>query len=185
MAGALNGYSVAFTPLNDILTAVRNPRSHDLAALRASIARFGFVTPGLVDERTSRLVAGHGRLAALQSMRDDGQDPPTGVRLADDGAWLVPVIRGWASRSDTEAEAYLIADNRTAELTGWDSAELADMLADIAAGDQSLTGTGFTADDLAALSAAETFTPTDEEQPRLDQRAPITCPECGHVFSPS
>lgn len=33
---------------------------------------------------------------------------------------MVPVVCGWSSRSDIEAEAYLVADNRHTELGGWD-----------------------------------------------------------------
>jgi len=48
----------------------------------------------------------------------------------------------------------------------------------------------WTAEELEALGAQEeetpVFAPTDEsEQPRLDQKAKVKCPECGHEFIPS
>ena len=46
---------------------------------------------------------------------------------------------------------------------------------------------GFTEHDLelAAVMVPD-FEPVDEsEQPRLDQKKPVTCPECGHEFVPS
>ena len=46
---------------------------------------------------------------------------------------------------------------------------------------------GFSEQDLelAAVMIPD-FEPVDEsEQPRLDQKAPVTCPECGHEFVPS
>lgn len=107
-----------------------------------------------MDERTGRLVSGHGRLEALLQMRETRPaDPPAGVR-AEEGAWLVPVIRGWASRTDAEAEAFLIAANRTGELGGWEKDALADLLKDLAGGDE-LLGTGYDSDDLDALIAEE------------------------------
>ena len=46
---------------------------------------------------------------------------------------------------------------------------------------------GFTKYDLELAGAlVPDFEPVDEsEQPRLDQKAPVTCPECGHEFVPS
>lgn len=140
---------IDYLPLDDIAPAPRNPKRHDGAAIRASIARFGFATPALRDERTGRLVVGHGRTEALRAMRADGEQPPAGVHTAPDGTWLVPVVTGWASRSDAEAEAYLVADNRHTELGGWDNEELAELLADLQEFDPDLVdATGW---DLAGL----------------------------------
>jgi len=85
-------------------------------------------------------------------MRDEGEAPPAGVRLAEDGSWLIPVQRGWASRSDAEAEAYLVADNRLSEVGGWDTTQLAELLADINEIDPTLLeATGYNLTDLDEL----------------------------------
>ena len=97
--------------VDQIVPALRNPKKHELDELRRSFDRFGFTIPIMYDERTGRIVAGHGRCQLLQIDRAAGRAVPEGVREAD-GRWFVPVTRGWASESDTEAEAYLIADNR-------------------------------------------------------------------------
>lgn len=141
-----------WVPLDEVCAAVRNPKQHDIAGIRASIGRFGFVSPAVRDERTGRLVAGHGRAEALRAMRAAGEAPPAGVRVDGDGGWLVPLLVGWASRSDAEAEAYLVADNQWTLAGGWDAPALADLLADVAATDEDLLAVaGFSADDLAAL----------------------------------
>jgi len=124
--------------IGDVAPAARNPKGHQLGRLRKLIERFGFTQPLLHDERTGRLVAGHGRLAVLTEMAAKGGKPPDGIRLADDGDWLVPVVHGWQSRSDAEAEAYLLADNRASELGGWIDAELAIVLRDLDAADSEL-----------------------------------------------
>jgi hypothetical protein len=49
-----------------------------------------------------------------------------------------PRLRGWSSRNDAEAEAYLLADNRLTESGGWDDRELVAMLEDIQAADATL-----------------------------------------------
>lgn len=136
---------IDYLPLNALQVAARNPKRHELVQLAGSINRFGYVEPIVLDERTARMVAGHGRRESLLQMRDAGDAPPAGIRI--EGAdWLVPVVRGWSSKSDKDAEAYLVASNRHVELGGWDDPALAAMLQDI-----DLEGTGFTQDDLTAL----------------------------------
>jgi len=140
---------VEYADLGSLVRAPRNPKEHDVGLLRASLGRFGFVTPILLDDATGRIVAGHGRLDALQQLKATGGSPPERVRV-EDGRWLVPVIRGVAFASPVEAESYLVADNQTTILGGWDEARLADLLADLAA-QQALAGTGFDAADVDAL----------------------------------
>ena len=146
--------AIVYTDLDDLPPAARNAKAHNLEAIKTSMREWGFTTPVLVDERTGRLVAGHGRTAALREVRDRGGDPPDGVRVEDD-RWLVPVVRGWASDSDMHAEAYVIADNRLTEIGGWDERILAEMLEDVAADSLGLLeATGYTGDDLDALLAS-------------------------------
>jgi DNA modification methylase len=144
---------VEYTPLTLIEAAPRNPKRHAGDAIKRSIDRFGFAELPLIDERTGRLVAGHGRLDQLAAMRKAGQDPPDGVRVDQGtGEWLVPVVRGWRSRSDGDAEAYLIASNRLTTLGGWDGEELGGLLADLAEQDAELLAvTGFSDADLEGL----------------------------------
>lgn len=142
---------IEYVPLDEVEPATRNPRRHGIDGIRASIGRFGFATPALRDERTGRLVAGHGRTLALAAMKADGEDPPAGIRL-DGDRWLVPVICGWESRSDAEADAYLVADNRHTELAGWDDAGLHELLSSIGEVDPELVAiAGYDDEDLAAL----------------------------------
>jgi hypothetical protein len=146
---------IEFTPLDEIAGALRNPKKHELDGIKRSIARFGFVAPSIMDSRTGRLVAGHGRTLALRGMRDQGDPVPAGIRLSTDGGWLVPVQHGWASQSDAEAEAYLVADNEWTMRGAWDSEQLADFLSGIVDSDPDLLAvTGYTPDDMDDLLAA-------------------------------
>ncbi|MFI6922508.1 hypothetical protein ACIBIZ_21385 [Nonomuraea spiralis] len=61
---------------------------------------------------------------------------PEGILIDDDGTWLVPIVRGWSSRSDADAEAYLIANNRSSEKGGWEERMLAEVLADVRDADE-------------------------------------------------
>lgn len=145
---------IEYVRLADIKSAVRNVKAHDVGELTQSIRRFGFNDAVVVDDRTGRLLAGHGRVDALRAMhKEDAQRHPAGVRVKGEGAtpeWLVPVQRGWASRDDTEAEAFIVAANRLVELGGWDEPGLEAVLADLAR-DGALEGTGYDGDDVDRL----------------------------------
>ncbi|MEV8095210.1 hypothetical protein [Kitasatospora sp. NPDC085879] len=145
---------IDYMPLDDIQPAARNPKGHDDGGLDLSVEQFDFTEPGLMDERTGRLVAGHGRYETLARRRDAGKDAPEGVVVTEDGGWTVPVVRGWASRDDAHAEAYLIASNHLTTRGGWDEAGLADMLSSLEAVDTDLfAATGFDHGQLDALLA--------------------------------
>ena len=140
---------IEYIALNQVQRARRNPKQHDETSIAASLTRFGLGELPLIDERTGLLVAGEGRINQLTALRDaDKHSPPDGVHLADDGDWLVPVISGWASADDTEAEAYLIASNRLSERGGWDGLGLAEMLSAL---DGELEGVGYSQDEFDAL----------------------------------
>jgi hypothetical protein len=145
---------VEYVPLSEVRPAQRNPKAHLGDAIRGSISRFGLGELPLIDERTGRLVAGHGRIDQLTAMRADGQDAPEGVRLDAAGEWLVPVVRGWSSRSDVDAEAYLVASNSLTALGGWDGGGLADLLGELAEFDPALLEvTGYSQGDLEDMLA--------------------------------
>lgn len=116
--------------LDELRSALRNPKQHALEPLSASLAEHGAVEPPALDERTGRLVAGHGRVEALRLMRERGEPPPAGVLVDEAGVWRVPVLRGWSSRDDAEAERYLARSNRLTELGGWDDSMLRELLAE-------------------------------------------------------
>lgn len=146
-------------PLHALPAALENPKAHDVASLKVSLHRWGFTEPVLVDERTGRLVAGHGRVEALKALHAaDASSPPQGVQVAEDGAWLVPTVRGWSSRDDTEARAYLLASNQLTIAGGWEDTDLTALLQQLVEGqdaEQVLAGTGFTEADLQQLEAEQ------------------------------
>jgi len=162
----LNPLTVDYMPLDAIAPADLNPKRHHVD-LGSSIDRFGFADAPILDERTGKLVAGHGRCEALAARRDRGEDPPEGVRLDPDGLWLVPVQRGWSSRSDAEAAAFLVAHNRIGEAGGWDDAELAKLLEGLGEAQVETSGLGFSDKELAAL-----MPPVEQPEPPAAIEAP-------------
>lgn len=191
---------VEYLPLTKLTPDSRNPKAHDEIAIDASIGRFGFIEPVVLDERTGHIISGHGRTKVLTAMRDEGQTPPNGVRVDEDGTWHIPVVVGWASRTDLDASGALIALNRTTELGGWVDDELLGLLDDLAAdGEQGLDGVGYGTDDIEALSARLLASEEDIDMDFSDlenddesggaalsgggRELEVECPNCEHRFA--
>lgn len=132
-----------YMPLGELVADPANPKRHDVSGLRSSYARHGYIEPVVIDERTGRLISGHGRVESLSAAHAAGEAPPDGVRV-DGDMWLVPVNRGWSSSDDAEARAALVALNRYVEIGGWDEHALADILSGLRDADPAggLVGTG-------------------------------------------
>lgn len=89
-------------PISGLKADPKNPREWDgdnLKITRASISRFGFVEPVVVNDRTGMLVAGHQRIAALK--REGKSTVPlvvAGDWTADDARTLSVVLNGKPTR---------------------------------------------------------------------------------------
>jgi glycosyl transferase family 1/ParB-like nuclease family protein len=106
----MGGLTIHYKNVALLRSRKRNPRTHTPKQIRqiaASIKEFGFVNPVLVDGFNG-IIAGHGRVEAAKLL--GMSDIPT---VCVDH--LTP----------TEIRAYVIADNRLAELAGWDRELLA------------------------------------------------------------
>lgn len=116
----------------------RKARTHapkQLNAVTASIRRFGFINPVLIDD-SDHVLAGHARLAAAE-------------RLGMDHVPVVVV----SHLTPAEKRAYVVADNRLAELGGWDKRILAAELKELRSLDLDfeLTLTGLTEIEIDAI----------------------------------
>jgi ParB-like chromosome segregation protein Spo0J len=101
---------IEWIPIGVLQPNPRNARTHSPKQIRqiaASIRKFGFLNPVLVDD-ANMVLAGHGRLEAA---RLEGLDQ-------------VPVVR-FGHLTEVQKRAYLIADNKIAEQAGWDREMLA------------------------------------------------------------
>ncbi len=122
-------------PLSALHPDPANARAHNAAnldAIKASLTRFGQAEPLVVQAGSLRLIAGHGRLSAMQAL---GWTEADIVEL--------PV-------ENLDATALGIALNRTAELADWDEPVLAKLLEQLRAED-ALDGVGFSSKDLDGL----------------------------------
>lgn len=125
----------------------RNAKTHSdkqIAQIAASIRRFGFVVPIIIDDG-GNIVAGHGRWQAAQQLD-----------LAE-----VPAIR-IKFLSATDRRAFALADNRIAELSGWNDNLLAEELTFLLKDGYDLEITGFSLSDI-DLSIGEALSDKEEQ----------------------
>ncbi len=180
-----------YVPLAQARRWDANPKRHDFDALIRSIETHGFGDPPKYDATLEALVYGNGRSEALERMRAAGKKPPRGIGVLEDGEWAVPVIFGVDAASHAAAVAFAIDHNNLTLLGGnlkledllgiWDEEGLRQILED--APDAAALLASMDGDDLESLLGGPDFDPVaGDEQPRLDEKAMITCPECGHEF---
>lgn len=152
-------------PVREIVPYARNAKIHSeeqITRLRQSMREFGFVRPLLIDEQ-SNLLAGHGALEAAVS----------------EGMEEVPcvVVRGL---TETQRKAYILADNKLAELAQWDDSLLRQELQEVAGAGISLEDMGFDMDMLA--DEPDALDLEDEPERSVDVRSHYHCPKCGFEF---
>lgn len=122
--------AIIYLPIDELKPNPANPRRHNRPQLRRLakiIAKFGFRMPVLIDG-VRTIIAGHGRcLAAAMS-----------------GLTEVPTILV-DDLTEAETKAFMIADNRIAELATWDDKALAEQFLELSklSPDLSLELTGF------------------------------------------
>lgn len=173
--GGIGPYPVRMARLDELHADPANVNTHDelnLRTIRDSLKEFGVVEPLVVQKGTGKVIGGNGR---LQVMRDLGITE-------------VPVYE--FEGGDVRATALGIALNRTAKTSTFDDEALATTLRALQSEDFPLEAAGYTDDELDALlnGLADEIVPDfgpagEDEQGRLDEKAKIQCPECGHEFS--
>ena len=122
------------TPVDDLRTLDGNPRRGDVPAVARSLMAFGQRKP-IVARRDGTVIAGNHTLVAARSLGWD--------RIA--------VV--WVDDDDTTAKAFALADNRSAELGGYDDADLRAMLEALAGDAELLAATSWDASHLEDLAA--------------------------------
>lgn len=148
-------------PLAELIPCGRNARTHStrqIDQIAKSIERFGFVNPVLVDNE-GRVLAGHGRIEAARRL----------------GLTEVPVL-SLGAMSDADRRAYIIADNRLAELAGWDRDLLASELGELQSllGDIDFEFLGFDQGELdELLSLGDNGGDAADVVPEVDEAMPV------------
>ena len=140
---------IEYRQVKDLLPYARNSRTHSdaqIAQIAASVREFGWTNPILIDGENG-IIAGHGRVLAARKLN-----------LED-----IPCIE-LAGLTETQKRAYVIADNKLALNSGWDTELLQVELASLHEDGFSMELIGFDADELAdamGLESNQDATPDD------------------------
>ena len=153
-----------WVPRKQLNPWTKNPRKnkHAIAPVADSIKRLGFGAPIVARKSDGRVIAGHTRLLAAESL----------------GLERVPVR--WVDVTDREADMLALADNRLGELAQWDELMLLDTLTELGLDDAESVGW-----DQAAL---DKMTGQFDERPAKEidvegMEFSHKCPACGFGFN--
>ena len=153
--------------LDELVPWEHNPKRMTKKAgegLRISLDKFGLAIP-LVISPNNDLYDGHQRQPLLAMMKEYGPDAVVDVRVS--------------SRVFTDDERREFVIRLRQNQAGWDF----DMLPNLYDKEELLEW-GFDEAEI-GMAFVPDFDPVDEStQPRLDQKAPVTCPHCGMEFVP-
>lgn len=152
----LGATKIEWRSVDKLIPYAKNARTHSdeqVAQIAGSIKEFGFNNPVLVDKDNS-VIAGHGRLMAARKL---GMDK-------------VPVVE-LEHLTESQRKAYVLADNRIALNSGWDTSMLSLELQDLK-DDIDLSLLGFDPDELDAL-----LNPIEETEGLTDEDAVPDVPD--------
>jgi DNA modification methylase len=132
----------------DLIPYARNSRTHSdeqVTQIASSIKEFGFTNPVLIDA-DGGIIAGHGRVMAAKKLKMES----------------VPVIV-LSHLTEAQRRAYVIADNKLALNAGWDDEMLRVEFQELQDLGFDLELTGFSMDEINALTVEEVEGLTDED----------------------
>ena len=143
--------------IDKLIPYVNNARTHSkeqITKLRSSLREFGFINPIIIDKNFN-VIAGHGRICAAK----------------EEGIKEVPCV--FADHlTEAQKKAYIIADNRMAEDSGWDEELLKVEMEALQDMGFDLSMTGFDESELADLFGDD----TEGEDDNFDVEAELEKP---------
>ena len=133
--------------LSDLRLYQRNPRKGNVGAVAASLKAHGQYRPivaniGTHTGRRLEVLKGNHTLKAFRSLAQ---------REPDDERWSTILVH-LVDVDDDQAKRIVLADNKTSEAGGYDNAVLADLLGDVRDSLDGFGATGFSVEDLDALT---------------------------------
>lgn len=135
--------------LDNLIPYPQNPRRGDVTAIVESLEAHGQYRPIVVNKRNSQVLAGNHTLEAAKQLGWD------------------EIAVTYVDVDDEQAARIVLVDNRTNDLAGYDSSELAALLTEL----DGFQGTGYDQDDLDQLLAEL------EPEPDLGEDDPPPLPE--------
>ncbi len=172
--------------IDDLKADPDNPRTIDEDALKAlgrSLEEFGDLSGITGNKRTGELVTGHQRVRVMKEKHGDDLDVINGCLAKKDGTEAF-TIRTVDWDREKQRIANMVANSPK---IGGQFTESATGILEQIENDFPDLSADLLLDELAEMlqePEAPDFEPVGiEEQPRLDEKKPIKCPECGHEFT--
>lgn len=162
--------NIVEVPIDDLKMYDNNPRKNAEAVqfVKNSIAQFGFKVP-LVIDKDYTIVCGHTRYKAARALKM-GSLPCV---IADD-------------LSEDEIKAFRLADNKTAEMAGWDYEKLEWEFQDLDSSEFDLADFGFfptfDTDNVDEFFKKDEKDDEDDSTVGIEATKTCCCPKCGHTF---
>lgn len=146
--------------LSELMPYENNPRINDGAVEKVaeSIKQFGFKVPLVVD-KSNVIVCGHTRYKACKLL----------------GINLVPCVVA-DDLSEKQIKAFRLADNKTAEMSGWEFSKLDEELAFLDDFEMSLFGFEEEIQEMNDEMLSSFFDSSKNED---NQKRVVVCPHCG------
>jgi len=172
--------------VQDLKPAPFNPRQisdKQLEMLSKSMQEFGDLSGIVVNVNTNHIIGGHQRVKVFdpqwpikkQAYKDGQGTTAIGYIETPYGQWIYREV-DWDE--EKEAAANIAANKQGGE---WDFPKLVNALTELDTGNFDMELIGFDVKELENIMTS--FSPVPEgEQPRLDEKKKIKCPECGYEF---
>ena len=158
---------IVFKSVKELIPYVNNTRTHNekqVKQIASSIKEFGFNNPILIDAE-NEVIAGHGRLLASELL--NMEEVPC-------------IVLGHLTKA--QKKAYVIADNRLAELASWDKELLEIELESLRELDFNLDILGFDDfDESIIFDEWQLDSPTSKKEKQENEKK-CKCPACGFEF---
>ena len=157
-----NEMNIVYKSLTELKPYEKNPRRNDAAVdyVAKSIDEFGFRVPIVID-KNNVIIAGHTRYKAAEKLNLD----TVPCVVADD-------------LTDKQIKAYRLADNKVAEMAGWDYNLLGDELDELS--DFNMQDFGFIPTE--EIDIDSFFEDAEPKEQKLEEEKEIKCPHCGMYF---
>jgi len=133
--------NIVLKPIEELIPYSNNSRTHSpsqIEILKKSIIEYGFINPVLITKK-GEIIAGHGRVRAAQGIMTE-----------------IPCVI-ISHLTEAQRRAFIIADNKMAELAGWDDELLRLELGELKQAGFDLSFTGFSSDEIENLLLEDTI----------------------------
>lgn len=148
----MNENTLIYVDIDKLIPYANNARTHNteqIKLIQSSLREFGFINPVIIDDNYG-IIAGHGRVLAAKR----------------EGIVKIPCVKV-NHLSEAQKKAYILADNRLAELSEWDEEMLKIEIEELDGLDFDMDLLGFDLDDFFSeeVNSDELASEDDYEEP--------------------